>query len=151
MSEEQRFLTVSVVATVAVAAFGILSGLASGSYSIAFEGAYALVDAGMTMLAVWVARLIAQSSQNASARLKERFSMGLWHLEPIVLGLNGALLITVSTYALINAGITLLSGGTELRFGIAIVYAAVTLAVCAGMIVAGARLNRRIKSDFVAL
>lgn len=151
LSEEQRFLTFSVIATVAVAAFGILSGLASGSYSIAFEGAYALVDAGMTILAVWVARLIAHSSQNASARLQERFSMGLWHLEPIVLGLNGALLITVSTYALINAGISLFSGGTELRFGIAIVYAAVTLVVCGGMIVAGTRLNRRIGSDFVAL
>jgi predicted Co/Zn/Cd cation transporter (cation efflux family) len=151
MSEEQRFLTISVVATVGVAAFGILSGLVSGSYSIAFEGAYALVDAGMTLLAVWVSRLIAKSSDTAFERLRERFSMGLWHLEPIVLGLNGALLITMSAYALINAGITLFSGGNELRFGIAIVYAAVTLAVCVGMVVAGTRLNRRIKSDFVAL
>jgi predicted Co/Zn/Cd cation transporter (cation efflux family) len=151
MSAEQRFLTISVVATVAVAAFGILSGLFSGSYSIAFEGAYALVDAGMTLLAVWVSRLIAQSSDNASARLRERFSMGLWHLEPMVLGLNGALLICMSTYALINGGITLFSGGTELRFGIAIVYAAVTLVVCGGMVAAGTRLNRRIRSDFVAL
>ena len=151
LSEEQRFLTISVIATVGVAAFGILSGLVSGSYSIAFEGAYALVDAGMTLLAVWVSRLIARSSDTASQRLRERFSMGLWHLEPIVLGLNGALLITMSAYALINAGITLFSGGNELRFGIAIVYAAVTLVVCGGMVVAGVRLNRKIRSDFVAL
>jgi predicted Co/Zn/Cd cation transporter (cation efflux family) len=151
LSEEQGFLTISVVATVAVAAFGILSGLLSGSYSIAFEGAYALVDAGMTLLAVWVSRLIAQSNANASARLRERFSMGLWHLEPIVLGLNGALLIAMSSYALINAGITVISGGNELRFGIAIVYAGVTLVVCGGMVFAGARLNRKLKSDFIAL
>jgi predicted Co/Zn/Cd cation transporter (cation efflux family) len=148
---EQGFLRISVAATLAVAGFGIVSGLLSGSYSIAFDGAYSLIDAGMTLLAVWVCGLIVRSSDSGSPILHRRFTMGLWHLEPIVLALNGALLVTVATYALINAVITALHGGNELRFGIAIVYAAVTVAVCAAMAAAGARVNRRLRSDFVAL
>jgi predicted Co/Zn/Cd cation transporter (cation efflux family) len=151
MFGEQGFLRISAAATVAVAAFGIVSGPLSGSYSIAFDGAYSLVDAGMTLLAVWVCGLIVKSGDAASPLLRERFTMGLWHLEPMVLALNGALLVTVATYALINAVITALHGGNEPRFGIAIVYAAVTVAVCAAMAAAGVRLNRRLRSDFVAL
>jgi len=128
-----------------------VSGLLSGSYSIAFDGAYSLIDAGMTLLAVWVSSLIVRSSDGGSAVLRERFTMGLWHLEPILLALNGALLAAVATYALINAVITALHGGNELRFGIAIVYAAATVVVCTIMAVAGARVNGRLKSDFVAL
>jgi predicted Co/Zn/Cd cation transporter (cation efflux family) len=148
---EQGFLRISVAATVGVAGAGIVCGLLSGSYSIAFDGAYSLIDAGMTLLAVWVSGLIVKSGDGGSALLRERFTMGLWHLEPIVLALNGALLVAVATYALINAVITALHGGNELRFGIAIVYAVVTAAVCAIMAAAGARVNRRLKSDFVAL
>ena len=153
MFSEQGFLRTSIVATVAVAAFGIVFGLLSGSFSIAFDGAYSLVDAGMTILALWVSSLIVRSAKAdaLSGRLRNRFTMGFWHLEPIVLGLNGTLLIAVATYALINAIITILYGGNELRFGVAIVYAVVTLAVCVTMTVIGVRANRSLRSDFVAL
>ena len=116
----------------AVAAFGIVFGLLSGSFSIAFDGAYSLADAGMTVLALWVSSLIVRSAEAdaLSGRLRNRFTMGFWHLEPIVLGLNGTLLMTVAIYALINAVITILYGGNELRFNVAILYAVVTLVVC---------------------
>lgn len=153
MLTEQGFLRASIVATVGVAAFGIVFGLLSGSFSIAFDGAYSLVDAGMTILALWVSSLIVRSAKAdaLSGRLRNRFTMGFWHLEPIVLGLNGTLLMTVATYALINAVITIVYGGNELRFGVAIVYAGITLVVCIAMAMAGARANRRLQSDFVAL
>ena len=153
MLSEQGFLRTSIVATVAVAAFGIVFGLLSGSFSIAFDGAYSLADAGMTILALWVSSLIVRSAEAdaLSGRLRNRFTMGFWHLEPIVLGLNGTLLMAVAIYALINAVITIVYGGNELRFGVAIVYAAVTLVVCMTMAVIGVRANRRLRSDFVAL
>src|SRR4051812_34471191 len=95
MITEQGFLRMSIVVTVCVAAFGILFGLLSGSYSIAFDGAYSLADACMTMLALWVSSLIVTSAEenSRSNRLRSRFTMGFWHLEPIVLGLNGILLM----------------------------------------------------------
>src|SRR5215475_7590065 len=146
MLSEQGFLRFSIGATVLVAALGIVFGVLSGSFSIAFDGAYSLGDAGMTILALWVSGLIASSAETdaLSGRLRNRFTMGFWHLEPIVLGLNGTLLIAVAIYALINAVITIINGGHEPRFGLAIVYAVITLAVCASLALAGMRVNKRL-------
>jgi predicted Co/Zn/Cd cation transporter (cation efflux family) len=52
---------------------------------------------------------------------------------------------------LINAVISILDGGHDLRFGFAIVYAAVAAVACAIMAWIGARVNRRLRSDFIAL
>ena len=89
MLSEQGFLRASIIATVVVATLGIAFGLLSGSFSIAFDGAYSLIDAGMTGLALWVSSLIVKRA--GTSALGSRFNMGFWHLEPIVLGLNGTL------------------------------------------------------------
>ncbi len=153
MCNEQTFLRASIAATVVVAAFGIILGLLSGSFSITFDGVYSLADAGMTVLALWVSRLIAVSATGdaLSARMRDRFTMGFWHLEPIVLLLNGTLLMAIAVYALINALTSVLKGGHQLQFGFAIAYAAVTVFVCAMMAVIGARANRGLRSNFIAL
>lgn len=150
---EQSVLRISIGATVMVALFGIVFGLLSGAFSIAFDGFYALADAVMTVLALIVAELITRSARadRLSGKLRDRFSMGFWHLEPIVLGLNGLLLMSVAFYALINAVITILDGGNELKFDLAIVYAVVTVVICFGMACFAARANRRIESDFIRL
>lgn len=153
MLSERSVLRSSIAATFVVAAFGIVFGLLSGSFSIAFDGFYSLADAGMTTLSLVVASLILRSAERdaLSGKLRNRFSMGFWHLEPIVLGLNGALLISVAVYALINAIISIQSGGRELEFGYAIAYAATTLLACIVMALVGWRANRRIRSDFIDL
>jgi predicted Co/Zn/Cd cation transporter (cation efflux family) len=150
---EQAYLRASIVVTVCVAAFGILFGLLSGSYSIAFDGVYSLGDAVMTVLALWVSGLIASSANDGlfHTRLHSRFTMGFWHLEPIVIGLNGTLLMAVAIYALVNAVITVIYGGNELRFGFAIVYAGITVVACATMAAIGAHVNRKLRSAFVTL
>jgi predicted Co/Zn/Cd cation transporter (cation efflux family) len=153
MWSEQGFLRISIAATVVVAALGIVFGFLSGSFSIAFDGVYSLADAAMTGLSLLVSSLIVQSARNdaMSGRIRNRFTMGFWHLEPIVLMLNGCLLMTVSVYALINAIISILNGGHQLQFGIAIVYSATTLIVCAALAATGMRLNRRLQSNFISL
>jgi len=153
MLSEQQFLRISIAATVVVAALGVAFGILSGSFSIAFDGVYSLGDAAMTGLALWVSSLIVKSAQTdaLSGRVRNRFTMGFWHLEPIVLMLNGSLLMTVAVYALINAIISILNGGHQLHYGVAIAYTATTVLVCVVMAVIGARLNRRLKSDFIAL
>jgi len=150
MRTETTVLRTSIAVTLFVAVFGIVFGVLSGSFSIAFDGAYSLADASMTILALVVARLITANASH-NRRLHKRFSVGFWHLEPIVLGLNGMVLISVSVYALINAISSLLSGGHQLEFDYAIIYAAVTLAACLTMAFIGRRANRTIQSDFVAL
>jgi predicted Co/Zn/Cd cation transporter (cation efflux family) len=153
MRTEQGVLKTSIGATILVAASGICFGIVSGSASIAFDGAYSLLDAMMSVLALIVARLIMGYATDtiAPSRLRDRFSVGFWHLEPIVLGANGLLLMGVSAYALINAVGSLLAGGNPLLFDYAIVYAGVTLVACVAMAGFAKRANRAIRSEFIAL
>lgn len=153
MNTEQGILRLSIAVTVLLAGGGILFGLLSGSFSIVFDGVYSLADASMSGLALIVATLIRKHTSNSDAnrRLAERFNMGFWHLEPMVLALNGTLLCGVTLYALINAVGSLLAGGKPLDFGFAIIYALVATIACFTLAVLEFRANKLIRSDFVAL
>lgn len=153
MHSEQGVLRVSIAFTVVMAVLGVAFGLMSGSAAIIFDGVYELTDAVMTALALLVAKLIATSSAGgfSQKKLAERFTMGFWHLEPMVLGLNGTLLIVAAIYALITAVESFLTGGRHLAFGIAIIYAAISLVVEVSMAIYVARANRGIGSDLLAL
>lgn len=153
MKTEQGVLRISIAITIVLAGLGILFGLLSGSSSIVFDGVYSLTDATMTIVALLVSNLIAASTASGPARSKlvERFTMGFWHLEPMVLGLNGTLLMGAAIYALINAVESLIAGGRELVFGHAIIYAAVTVVAAIGMAIFDIRANHTIRSNFLAL
>ena len=56
---EHAVLRASIVATVLVAALGIVAGLASGSFAVVFDGVYSLFDALASVVALLVARMIA--------------------------------------------------------------------------------------------
>lgn len=149
---EQAVLRLSIAMTFVVAAVGIGFGVASGSASIIFDGIYSLTDAVMTSVALLVSSLITQRlSERRQARLVQRFTMGFWHLEPMVLGLNGILLSGAAVYALVTAVGSLLTGGHPLQFGRAILYATVVLIVAIGMAIHNRHANRSIRSNFVAL
>jgi len=153
MATEQGILRLSIAVTLLLAGGGILFGLLSGSFSIVFDGVYSLADASMSGLALIVATLISKhtAAGESSRRLAERFNMGFWHLEPMVLALNGTLLCGVTLYALINALGSLLAGGKSLDFGFAIIYALVATIACFSLAALEFRANRAIRSDFVAL
>lgn len=153
MTTEQSVLRLSIAVTLALAGLGILFGLLSGSYAIVFDGVYALIDAVMTILALLVSNLIAASTRDGGSKSKliAQFTMGFWHLEPMVLGLNGVLLIGAAVYALINAIGSLLSGGRDLAFDQAIIYAVLITLAAIGMAVFDTKANRTIRSNFVAL
>ncbi len=150
---EQSLLGASIAVTLLMAVIGIIFGFISGSLSIAFDAVYSLIDVSMSILALFVARLIVTSSTagHLARRLQNRFTLGFWHLEPIVLGLNGTVLLAIAVYALINAITSLLDGGNRLVFDEAIIYAAFGVVVCFVMVGVELVLNRQIRSDFVAL
>ena len=152
-TSEEGVLRTSIAVTLFLAAIGIAFGLASGSFSIAFDGVYSLVDASMSGLSLMVVRLITSytTATQISRRMRERFTMGFWHLEPMVLTLNGILLASVAIYALINAVSSLLEGGRDLAFDLAMIYAVVTVSVCVAIAVVETRANRHIGSDFLRM
>jgi len=153
MQTEQGVLRVSISVTFLLAAAGIVFGLLAGSFAIVFDGVYALIDATMTIVALLVSNLIAASTAAGvpTNRLVKHFTMGFWHLEPMVLGLNGILLTGAAIYALINAIGSILAGGRLLAFDYAILYAALTMLIAFGMAAYGKRANRDLDSAFVAL
>ena len=153
LRNEDGVLRLSIALTVLVAMLGIGFGLYAGSFAIAFDGVYSLIDAVMSLLALAAVRLINgyALTTGLSRKLRERFSVGFWHLEPMLLVLNGTLLIGASIYALITAVDALLNGGRPMAFGWAIVYAVITLLACFGGAVVGQRANRHIGSEFIRL
>lgn len=153
LSDERGVLRISITVTVLISFLGIGFGLISGSFSIIFDGFYSLVDASMSLLALIVVNLITSYavSKGLSRKLEERFTMGFWHLEPMVLGLNSTLLIGVAVYALVNAVSSLLEGGRDLEFGWAIIYAVVTMLTCVAITIIEMRANRKIDSEFLRL
>jgi len=153
VNTEQSVLRLSIVVTYILAAAGIIFGLLSGSYAIVFDGVYALTDAIMTIVALVVAKLITSSTANGTAgsKLVKHFTMGFWHLEPMVLGLNGILLTGAAVYALINAIGSIMAGGRHLSFDYAIVYAVLTMIIALLMAGFGKRANRELQSSFIAL
>lgn len=153
LASERGVLRTGIAVGFVISALGIGFGLASGSFSIMFDGFYSLVDLGMSGLSLMVVNLITAHavSRDLPRRLRERFSMGFWHLEPMVLGLNGILLMSVALYALFNAVSSLLAGGRDLAFGVAIVYAVITIVLGGTIALVEIRANRKINSDFVRL
>lgn len=149
---EPSVLRLSIIVTFALAIFGVVFGLLTGSASIIFDGVYTLIDAIMTSFALVVAKLIAFSHNDVGrARLTRNFTMGFWHLEPIVLGLSGTLLVGTAGYGLIMAVGSLMEGGRHLDFDLALVFALVALVSAVGMIIYGRRANKRLHSSFIAL
>jgi len=153
VTTEQSVLRISIIVTFVLAVAGIVFGLLSGSYAIVFDGVYALTDASMTIVALIVSNLIVSSATNTAAggRFAKHFTMGFWHLEPMVLGLNGVLLTGAAVYALINAIGSIMAGGRHLSFDHAIIYAVLTMIIAFLMAAYGRRANETLRSSFIAL
>ena len=153
LGTERGVLRTGIAVGFVISCLGIGFGFASGSFSIMFDGFYSLLDLGMSFLSLVVVNLITAHavSKDLPPSLRDRFSMGFWHLEPMVLGLNGILLMSAALYALFNAVSSLLEGGRDLEFGFAIAYGVVTLVLCGTIALIEVRANRKIGSDFIRL
>lgn len=141
---ERRALKISIAVTLLLAVVGILFGLLSGSLAIIFDGMFNMVDTVMSILAFFVARLL-------TSKGNRRFQYGYWHIEPMVLVLNGSILILLCVYAMINAIGSLMSGGHELNFDWAFVFALLVFFLSTGMYFYLIKKNRKIKSEFLRL
>lgn len=152
MRTEEQALKVSLIGVLVVSALGIGFGIVSGSFAILFDGVFSLVDAVMTVVSIAVARLIAASVSNTlSRRTQDRFSVGFWHFEPMVLAVNALLMMSIAAYALFQAISALSSGGRDVAFGPGVAYAAVVVVFTCVIGYAEHRANKRIGSALVAM
>ena len=113
---EQRLITYSTLMMSLVAIGGLGFGVFSGSRSILFDGYFSVIAVAIKLLMFFIVRLVERQTS-------DRFQFGFWHLEPMVLVLEGAFIFVIATYALVNGIIGLLDGGHAVGFGAAAVYA----------------------------
>jgi predicted Co/Zn/Cd cation transporter (cation efflux family) len=115
-SREQRLLRLSIGVTFLVGVACIAVGLLMRSQAIAFDGFYSLVDVVLTAGSLVVSHLVTSEGSR-------RFQFGYWHLEPLVLVFNAAVLTSICSYGGFAALHDLLTGGHELAFGFGAAFA----------------------------
>jgi cation diffusion facilitator family transporter len=115
-NSEQRTLKLSIALTIFLGTLGVLSGLATGSQAIIFDGMYSFVDVIPTVVSLLVVKLLARGTSH-------RFQFGYWHLEPLVAVLRDSILGIACIYASIDAINAMLEGGRDVEYGLAAFWA----------------------------
>ena len=133
---EQGTLKFSIALTVFLGVLGVASGIVTGSQAIIFDGMYSFVDVVPTVVSLLVVKLIARGTSH-------RFQYGYWHLEPLVAVLRDAILAVACIYAGVDAVKALASGGHDVEYGLAAVWAGILCVIGIAMTVF---LSRRAKA-----
>lgn len=119
---EQATLKFSIALTVFLGVLGVASGIITGSQAIIFDGMYSFVDVVPTIVSLLVVKLIARGTS-------QRFQFGYWHLEPLVGVLRDSILVVACIYAAIDAVNTLASGGHDVEYGLAALWAGILCSI----------------------
>jgi len=139
---EQTLLKQSTILMFAVAIAAIVTGVASGSQSILFDGFFSLIATFIKILMLITAKLISKESN-------QRFQFGFWHLEPMVLLIEGSFLLLIAIYAFLSGMFGIINGGREIELGLVIPFAAVLSVVCFGYFFYVRYRNRTLKSSLI--
>nr|WP_228102273.1 cation diffusion facilitator family transporter [Pseudomonas protegens] len=132
----------STVLMFAVAIAGIVTGFVSGAQSILFDGFFSLIATFIKVLMLITAKLIAKESNH-------RFQFGFWHLEPMVLLIEGSFLMLIAIYAFLNGVFGIINGGREVELGLVIFYAAFFAVAEFAYFFYVRRRNRKLKSSLI--
>ncbi|BCT31103.1 cation diffusion facilitator family transporter [Pseudomonas protegens] len=139
---EQVLLKQSTVLMFAVAIAGIVTGFVSGAQSILFDGFFSLIATFIKVLMLITAKLIAKESNH-------RFQFGFWHLEPMVLLIEGSFLLLIAIYAFLNGVFGIINGGREVELGMVIFYAGFFAVTEFAYFFYVRRRNRKLKSSLI--
>ena len=132
---ERAGLRLSLIAAVLFAALAVAWGLVTESRVVLFDGVYVLVGAALSGLA-----LVASRAATAGPTQRSAVPFGREALTPLVIGVQGLVLLGTCAYAVLDAVGVLLSGGAEVAAGAVAAYAVLT---AAGSWLVAAWLRRR--------
>ena len=120
---EKRILTLSALLASGFAGGGLVLGLLVGSLVIMFDGVYSMVSLLLTLLSLAASRYMRKPSQG-------QFQYGKAMLEPIVIMIKGAVILSVVSYSLSSAISALFTGGREVDASIATLFGVVNVLGC---------------------
>ena len=104
--------------TALLGSIGVVWGIVSGSQMILLDGVYAIIG-------IVVSWLLLQASAMAQEGPTSRFPYGREAVTPLVIGVQGFILLATLVYALAEGAFTIRDGGSEVAPGPALVYAVV--------------------------
>jgi predicted Co/Zn/Cd cation transporter (cation efflux family) len=116
---ERHALLWSMAITSVLGALGVLWGIISESQMILLDGVYAVIG----LLVSW---LLLMASALAQSEPSRRYPYGRESLTPLVIGVQGFVLLATLGYAGVDAVLTIRDGGAAVTPGWAIVYSVVT-------------------------
>lgn len=116
---ERRPLLRSIALTGLIGVLGIIWGIASGSQMILLDGAYALIGLVVSWLLLLASRL-------AGSEPGGRYPFGREAVTPLVIGVQGFVLLATLVFAAFEAVATIREGGSTVTAGPALVYSAIT-------------------------
>lgn len=151
---EQKTLQYSIIATIVLALSAIVTGILTGASSIIFDGMYSAIDCVFSIAALFVVRLIeidVNRRTRKAPKFVERFQYGFWHLEPMLLAINGLSLMIAIIYALFEAAVKILNGGQLPHFDAAVWFSFAAMCLCFSMAFFEHRCNRKIGSAFISV
>lgn len=111
-------LIVSIVASGALGALGIVWGIATRSQMILLDGAYAIVGIVLSGLLLFASSL----SEREPSR---RYPFGMEAVTPLAIAMQGFVLLATLLYAVYEAVLSIRSGGSDVTAGWAIAYGVV--------------------------
>ncbi|GAA0478821.1 hypothetical protein Aca07nite_86290 [Actinoplanes capillaceus] len=106
LPREQFALRLSLVASAVLAVLGVGWGLVAGSQAILLDGVYTLIGMALTSLSLRAARLM-------DAGPTPRYPFGRESLAPLVVGMQGLVLLGTCVYAALDATRVILDGGVD--------------------------------------
>ena len=119
---EQRTLKISLAGVAAVATASLAWGLAIESDVVILNGVFSLVSLVGSVLYLVAAKLVVRPADR-------RFQYGYAHVEPLVNGVNGLLVLVICVYAFVNGLEGLRAGGDAVDAASVIWFGAVTAVV----------------------
>jgi cation diffusion facilitator family transporter len=138
---ERGALVSSLAATALLSLLGIAWGIAIGSQMILFDGIFGLVGVGTSAM-------LLQASSLALRAPSRRYHYGQHSATPLVIGIQGFVLLATFAYAAMEALTSIRHGGSHFSAGVALPYGVVT---AGASIVFAFWLRRRVRhSDLVA-
>lgn len=126
LRRERTLLQASTATAAAFAVVGIAWGWWAESQVILLDGAYALIGLGLGLLSLRAARLV-------EAGPTPDYPFGREALAPLVVGIQGLVLLGTFGFAAFDSVGVILEGGSDTEVGSALLYGVVTLAASLGI------------------
>jgi predicted Co/Zn/Cd cation transporter (cation efflux family) len=123
---ERTALRVSTATAGVIAVLGIGWGIAAQSQVVLLDGVYATLSTLLSFATLYAARLVA-------AGPTPHYPFGREALGPLMVGVQGLVLLGTLAYAAVDALLVMRAGGSEASVGASLVYGVVTLAMSLGL------------------